>query len=209
MTLCSTPSPPRPEPSHRLDDFSRGLVSDPAYTRTAMCRPPGNRCAEQPRGAHSTPSTKRESRRATLGRARLRQSRLRGRRTFRFVHGGTGSPFVHGGTGSPGCEGSATVAVRMTVRLPEPPWPQGTCSPDSVFAFDSAADGASDLSAPLPAFFGLPSSAASTSRYRSRGPLGEDLDPAEVAGRDPVRVVNVPNYPSSTDRISVQCNDFG
>jgi pimeloyl-ACP methyl ester carboxylesterase len=78
-----------------------------------------------------------------------------------------------------------------------------------LFAFDAGSDGQSDLSAPLPAFFSLPFiSGVDLAVPASRPPDGRISVRLRSRGRGPVRAINVPNLASSTDRISVQLNDF-
>ena len=79
-----------------------------------------------------------------------------------------------------------------------------------LFAFDSGSDGASNLSAPLPTFFALPFiSGADLTIPAARPPSGRISIRLRSRGKGPVRAVNVPNYPSSTDRISIQLDDSG
>jgi pimeloyl-ACP methyl ester carboxylesterase len=79
----------------------------------------------------------------------------------------------------------------------------------AIFAYDEGSDGLSDVSVPVPTFFGLPFL------------TGVDLDMPAVsppAGTIPLvavprlgagpETINVPNWASSTDRISVQFHDF-
>jgi pimeloyl-ACP methyl ester carboxylesterase len=78
-----------------------------------------------------------------------------------------------------------------------------------LFAFDAGADGQSNLSAPLPAFFSLPFISGMDLAIPVSRPLeGRISVRLRSRGRGRVRVVNVPKLPSSTDRISVQLNDF-
>jgi pimeloyl-ACP methyl ester carboxylesterase len=78
-----------------------------------------------------------------------------------------------------------------------------------LFAFDAGSDGTSNLAAPLPAFTGLPFiGAVDLAMPAARSPSGRISIRLRSRGRGPVRAVNVPNLPSSTDRISVQLNDF-
>jgi Lipase C-terminal domain/Lecithin:cholesterol acyltransferase len=78
-----------------------------------------------------------------------------------------------------------------------------------LFGFDSGSDGASNLSAPLPAFFALPFiSGVDLAISAARPPAARIAIRLRSRGRGPARVVNVPNFASSTDRISVQLNDF-
>lgn len=78
-----------------------------------------------------------------------------------------------------------------------------------LFAFDAGSDGAGKLSAPLPAFFALPFiSGVDLAIPAARPPSGRISIRLRSRGRGPVRVIGVPNYASTTDRISVQMNDF-
>jgi hypothetical protein len=78
-----------------------------------------------------------------------------------------------------------------------------------LFAFDAGSDGQSSLSAPLPAFFSLPFiSGVDLAIPASRPPDGRISVRLRSRGRGRVRAINIPNLPSSTDRISVQLNGF-
>ena len=78
-----------------------------------------------------------------------------------------------------------------------------------LFAFDSGADGQSNVSAPLPAFFSLPFiSGVDLAIPAARPPTGRISVRLRSRGRGPVRAINFPNFPSSTDRVSVQFNDY-
>ena len=78
-----------------------------------------------------------------------------------------------------------------------------------LFAFDSGADGQSNLSAPLPAFFALPFiSGVDLAIPAARPPTGRISVRLRSRGRGPVRAINFPNFPSATDRVSVQFNDY-
>jgi hypothetical protein len=78
-----------------------------------------------------------------------------------------------------------------------------------LFAFDAGSDGASNLTAPLPTFFALPFiSGVDLAIPATRPPSGRISIRLRSRGRGPVRVIGVPNYASTTDRISVQLNDF-
>lgn len=79
-----------------------------------------------------------------------------------------------------------------------------------VVATDAGSDGVTDLSAPIPALFAqpfqtgvdvfVPATAPAT------GTVSVRLTPR---GGGPARTVSFPNFPSSTDRVTVQLNDFG
>jgi pimeloyl-ACP methyl ester carboxylesterase len=78
-----------------------------------------------------------------------------------------------------------------------------------LFAFDAGPDGRSDLSAPLPAFFSLPFiTGVDLAIPAARPPTGRVSVRLRSRGRGPVRTINFPNFPSSTDRVSVQFNDY-
>ena len=78
-----------------------------------------------------------------------------------------------------------------------------------LFAFDAGSDGQSNVSAPLPAFFSLPFiSGVDLVVPASRTPDGRISVRLRSRGRGRVRAINIPDLPSSTDRISVQLNDF-
>jgi pimeloyl-ACP methyl ester carboxylesterase len=78
-----------------------------------------------------------------------------------------------------------------------------------LFAFDAGPDGQSNLSAPLPAFFSLPFiSGVDLAIPAARPPTGRISVRLRSRGRGPVRTINFPNFPSSTDRVSVQFNDY-
>jgi hypothetical protein len=78
-----------------------------------------------------------------------------------------------------------------------------------LFAFDASSDGASNLTAPLPTFFALPFiSGVDLAIPAARPPSGRISIRLRSRGRGPVRAMGVPNYASTTDRISVQLNDF-
>jgi pimeloyl-ACP methyl ester carboxylesterase len=78
-----------------------------------------------------------------------------------------------------------------------------------LFAFDLGADGQSSLSTPLPAFFSLPFiSGVDLSIPAEVPPTGRISVRLRSRGEGPVRAINFPNFPSSTDRVSVQFNDW-
>jgi pimeloyl-ACP methyl ester carboxylesterase len=78
-----------------------------------------------------------------------------------------------------------------------------------LFAFDSGADGQSNVSAPLPTFFALPFiSGVDLAIPAARAATGRISVRLRSRGRGPVRTISFPNLPSSTDRISVQFNDY-
>jgi hypothetical protein len=78
-----------------------------------------------------------------------------------------------------------------------------------LFAFDAGSDGQTNVGAPLPAFFSLPFiSGVDLAVPASRPPDARISVRLRSRGRGRVRAINIPNLPSSTDRISVQLNDF-
>ena len=78
----------------------------------------------------------------------------------------------------------------------------------ALFAFDSGADGQSNVSAPLPAFFSLPFiSGVDLAIPAARPPTGRISVRLRSRGKGPVRAINFPNFPSATDRVSVQFTD--
>jgi pimeloyl-ACP methyl ester carboxylesterase len=78
-----------------------------------------------------------------------------------------------------------------------------------LFAFDAGADGQSNLSAPLPTFFALPFiSGVDLAIPAAQQATGRVSVRLRSRGRGPVRAINFPNLPSSTDRISVHFNDY-
>ena len=65
------------------------------------------------------------------------------------------------------------------------------------------------MGAPLPPFFSLPFiSGVDLAIPASRPPDGRISVRLRSRGRGGVRAINIPNLPFSTERISVQLNDF-
>ncbi len=78
-----------------------------------------------------------------------------------------------------------------------------------MFAFDQGSDGASDVSAPIPVFFGIPFlSAVDLSIPAASPPTGTVRVAFISRGSGPAREVSFPNYPSSNNTLTVQFNDF-
>jgi pimeloyl-ACP methyl ester carboxylesterase len=78
-----------------------------------------------------------------------------------------------------------------------------------MFAFDAGSDGVSNLAAPLPVFFALPFiSGVDLFVPAATPPTGKLTVKLTSRGQGPPRVVNAPNFASTTDRITVQLNDF-
>ena len=80
---------------------------------------------------------------------------------------------------------------------------------NAMFAFDKGSDGVSDVSSPIPVFFGLPFlSAVDLFVPASSPPTGTVRVDLTSRGSGPTREVSFPNYPSSNNTITVQLNDF-
>jgi len=80
---------------------------------------------------------------------------------------------------------------------------------NAMFAFDQGSDGQSDVSAPIPVFFGIPFVSAVDLFIPAASPPSGTVRVALTSrGSGPAREVNFPNYPSSNNTISVQLNDF-
>jgi hypothetical protein len=78
-----------------------------------------------------------------------------------------------------------------------------------VFAFDVGSDGVSDVSKPIPVVFGLPFLTGVDLFVPAATPPGGTVSVAlRSRGAGPVRTVNFPNFPSSTDAVSVGFWDF-
>ena len=80
---------------------------------------------------------------------------------------------------------------------------------NAMFAFDQGSDRQSDVSAPIPVFFGLPFlSAVDLFIPAASPPTGTVQVALTSRGSGPAREVSFPNYPSSNNTVSVQLNDF-
>src|SRR5215203_2956696 len=80
---------------------------------------------------------------------------------------------------------------------------------NAMFAFDQGSDGQSDVSAPIPVFFGIPFlSAVDLFIPAASPPTGAVQVALTSRGSWPAREVSFPNYPSSNNTVSVQLNDF-
>jgi pimeloyl-ACP methyl ester carboxylesterase len=80
---------------------------------------------------------------------------------------------------------------------------------NSVQLVDWSADGISDLTAPIPFFFAQPfGSGADLFMPAAVPPRGRVSVVLASRGGGAERTVNFPNFPSSTDRVTVQLNDF-
>lgn len=80
---------------------------------------------------------------------------------------------------------------------------------NAMFAFNQGNTGMSDVSAPIPVFFALPFlSAVNLYIPASSPPTGTVSVSLRSRGQGPVRTVNVPNWPSSTNAVTVQFDDF-
>jgi pimeloyl-ACP methyl ester carboxylesterase len=78
-----------------------------------------------------------------------------------------------------------------------------------MFAFDQGSDGVSNISAPIPVFFGIPFLSAVDLLIPAASPSTGKVSVAlRSRGAGPVRTVNFPNRPSTTDTTSVQFDDF-
>jgi hypothetical protein len=79
----------------------------------------------------------------------------------------------------------------------------------AMFAFDAGSDAASNVSAPLPLLFSLPFLSGVDLFVPATAPAtGTSSVALRSRGAGPLRVVNVPDFPSSTDSISVNLNDY-
>jgi pimeloyl-ACP methyl ester carboxylesterase len=78
-----------------------------------------------------------------------------------------------------------------------------------VFAFDVGSDGVSDVSQPIPVVFGLPFlTGVDLFMPAASPPTGKVSVALRSRGAGPLRTVNFPNFPSSTDSVSVGLWDF-
>jgi pimeloyl-ACP methyl ester carboxylesterase len=78
-----------------------------------------------------------------------------------------------------------------------------------MFAFDRGSDGVTDTSVPIPAFFATPFiSGVDVFMPAARPSTGRVSVALTSRGAGPTRTVNFPNFPSTTDRVTVQFNDF-
>jgi hypothetical protein len=80
----------------------------------------------------------------------------------------------------------------------------------AAFVYDAGVDGITDLSAPIPAFFGLPFLTGMDVFMPAANPPNATISIASTPrlGGGRVQLINVPNWPSTTHRISVQFNDY-
>jgi pimeloyl-ACP methyl ester carboxylesterase len=80
---------------------------------------------------------------------------------------------------------------------------------NAMFAYDQGNDEMSNLSAPIPTFFALPFiSAVDLYIPASSPPNGTVSVSLRSRGQGPVRTVNFPNFPSTSDVVTVQFDDF-
>ena len=80
---------------------------------------------------------------------------------------------------------------------------------NAMFAFDQGSDGQSNVSAPIPVFFGIPFlSAVDLFIPAASPPTGTVRVDLRSRGSGPTREVSFPNYPSSNNTVTVQFNDF-
>jgi pimeloyl-ACP methyl ester carboxylesterase len=79
-----------------------------------------------------------------------------------------------------------------------------------AFVYDAGLDGVTNLGAPIPVFFGLPFLTGIDVFIPATSPPSETISIASTPrlGGGKVEMINVPNWPSTTDRISVQFNDW-
>jgi pimeloyl-ACP methyl ester carboxylesterase len=78
-----------------------------------------------------------------------------------------------------------------------------------MFAFDAGSDQVSDVTAPLPVIFSLPFLSGVDLFVPATASAGGTSSVAlRSRGDGPLRVVNVPDFPSSTDSITVNLNDY-
>jgi pimeloyl-ACP methyl ester carboxylesterase len=78
-----------------------------------------------------------------------------------------------------------------------------------MFAFDTGSDGVSNVATPHPVFFALPFlSGVDLFVPAAAPPVGTVSVALRSRGAGPVRTVNFPNFPSSTDAVSVNLADF-
>jgi pimeloyl-ACP methyl ester carboxylesterase len=80
---------------------------------------------------------------------------------------------------------------------------------NAIFAFDQGNDQASNVSAPIATFFGIPFlSAVDLFIPASSLPTGTVSVSLRSRGQGPVRTINFPNFSSTTDVVSVELRDF-
>jgi pimeloyl-ACP methyl ester carboxylesterase len=78
-----------------------------------------------------------------------------------------------------------------------------------MFAFDTGSDGVSNVTVPHPVFFSLPFlSGVDLFLPAASPPAGKVSVALRSRGRGRTRTVNFPNFPSSTDSVSVNLNDY-
>jgi Lipase C-terminal domain len=80
----------------------------------------------------------------------------------------------------------------------------------AIFAYDRGLDGVTDLAAPIPAFFSQPFiTGMDVHLPAAPGGVGRvSLVARPRGGNGHLDVINVPNWPSSTNSISIQVNDY-
>jgi hypothetical protein len=79
-----------------------------------------------------------------------------------------------------------------------------------AFVYDAGVDGATNLGAPIPTFFGLPFLTGMDVFIPATDPPSDTISIASTPrlGGGRVQLINVPNWVSTTNRISVQFNDY-
>ncbi len=81
---------------------------------------------------------------------------------------------------------------------------------NAVFAFDAGTDGVTNLNTPIPGISGLPFLTGADIFVKAATPPNDTISIASTPrlGGGRVHVVNVPNWASSTDTVTVQLNDY-
>jgi pimeloyl-ACP methyl ester carboxylesterase len=80
---------------------------------------------------------------------------------------------------------------------------------NAMFAFDQGSDGVSDVSSPIPVFFGIPFlSGVDLFIPASSPPRGTVRVALDSRGSGRTHRLNFPDYPSSNNTVSLQWNDF-
>jgi hypothetical protein len=80
----------------------------------------------------------------------------------------------------------------------------------AIFVQDAGSDGVTNLAAPLPSFFGLPFLTGVDMFIPASDPPNDTISIASTprGGGGRVELVNVPNWPSSKDRVSVHFHEY-
>ena len=78
-----------------------------------------------------------------------------------------------------------------------------------IFGYDVGLDGVTDLTAPVPFFFSLPFiTGIDVFLPADPGGAGRVSLASRQRGGGHVDVINIPNWPSDTDTVSIQFNDY-